>query len=474
MSLNPGYGYTMRTSNGVSILSIDQPFVEYAAAGGGDAYKNQFQVEIESATVTPPGGGEPVTETRLKVIKGTALWGNRCLNQTDITDVDDRSPVQIFEGGNDNSPYCNKGGYCIIDENLWFVYLFNIKAPAAGGYVYEQVLYVCPEGNYSEVCPVVLPPELSEGYDEYEAQCIRIAERIAPNPVTQTAVGTLSFKPFVKPNYKDFEVYVKRLSSTTEGVVTDVDVMYCNKGTVIYLQGECVEAVVIEEFDSRSPVTIREDKGIEVDTGAVVNVYLYRIKLIPESGPVTYENVLFATSNPIDAQCPVVLPDELLPASGTYEAQRLSIGFAGGPYVEDGVLVGFNFLYGPVSWPTKPDSAHPFKVSAINETTYSVKTGAVNNAIPTNMTSTVTVTGPGFVWVAAGYDATNKVFPDPANITIGAGTSLPASDATTSYVALASVNAGVVTQLVTGSLWGDRIQVGSGASEDAYYYYSRV
>lgn len=468
MSMNPGVGYTMRTSNGVSLLSIDPPFIDYGGAGGGDPYLNQFQVSITKETVTPSGGGEPVTEYRLKVVKGTALWGNRCLNQTDIVEVDDRSPVNIVQGGDPASPYCNDGGYCIIDDDLWFVYLFNIKAPANGGYVYEQVLYVCPEGNYSEVCPVVLPPELSEGYDEYEAQCIRIAEHIEPNPVIQTAVGTLSFKPFVKPVYKDFEVYVKRISSTTEGVVTDTDVMYCNKGTVIYLEGECVEATVIDQFDSDSPVTIRDDGGIEVTTEAVVNVYLYRIKYIPTSGPVTYRNSLFATGTPIDAQCPVILPNELLPASGTYEAQMISIGFAGGPYVEDGVLIGTNFSYGPISWPTKLDSTHPFKVSAASETTYKVNTGAVNNAIPTNIASTLTHTGSGFVWVVVPY--TGSTF-DPASLVVAAGASIPADTDTEGYVGLASINAGVVTQLVTGSLWASRIKVGS---LTAKYFYSRI
>lgn len=468
MSMNPGVGYTMRTSNGVSLLSIDQPFVDYSGGGGGDPYLNQFQISITNVTVTPEGGGEPVTEVRLQVVKGTALWGNRCLNQTDIVEVDDRSPVNIVEGGDDASPYCNKGGYCIIDDDLWFVYLFNIKAPNGAGYVYEQVLYVSPEGNYSEVCPVVLPPELSEGYDEYEAQCIRIGEHIAPDPVIQTAVGTLSFKPFSEPKYRDFEIYVKKISSTSEGVVTTIDVMYCEDGAVIYLEGECVEAKKIVNFDNRSPVEIRTDGGIEINTESVVNIFLYRIKLIPNEGPATYENVLFATGQPIEAQCPVILPDELLPASGTYEAQIINIGYAGGPYEVNGEFIPENFNYGPISWPTKLDSTHPFKVSAASETTYKVKSGAVNNSIPTNIASTLSYTGSGFVWVVVPYSGSTF---DPASLVVAAGATVPADTDAEGYVALAEVNAGVVTQLVTGSLWAKRIKVGSLTAE---YFYSRV
>jgi hypothetical protein len=121
---------------------------------------------------------------------------------------------------------------------------------------------------------------------------------------------------------------------------------------------------------------------------------------------------------------------------------------------------------------------HPFKVisggTIEGVTTVTVITGAVNNSIPTNMSASLTVTSSGYVWVAAGYDSTNKVFPDPTNLTIAAGATLPTSTTSVAYIALAQIVSGTVNQLVTGSLWGDRIQVGSGGTASAHYYFARV
>jgi len=245
--------------------------------------------------------------------------------------------------------------------------------------------------------------------------------------------------------------------------------MYCNKGTVIYLQGECVEGNMITGFDPDSTATIRDDGGILVGSETLVTVYLYRIKYIPTSGPVTYRNSLFAALDPVPVQCPVVLPPELLPESGTYEAQQLNIGFAGGPYIDpEGNPLAVNFLYGPVSWPTKPGNDHPFKVSAINETTYSVTPGAVNNSIPTNMATPVAVEGAGFIWVVIPY--VDGYF-NPSALVIAGGTTIPTDTDAEGYIGIASVNAGEVTQLVTGSLWANRIKVGT---VTAQYFYARI
>lgn len=123
--------------------------------------------------------------------------------------------------------------------------------------------------------------------------------------------------------------------------------------------------------------------------------------------------------------------------------------------------------------PLSDDNVHPFKVF-LSGTSATVQTGAVNNSIPTNMGATLSVGTGGYVWVAAGYDATNKVFPDPTNLTIAAGATLPTSTTSVAYIALAQIVSGTVNQLVTGSLWGDRIQVGSGGTASAHYYFARV
>lgn len=114
------------------------------------------------------------------------------------------------------------------------------------------------------------------------------------------------------------------------------------------------------------------------------------------------------------------------------------------------------------------ESTHPFKVSAVSTSTYTVKTGAVNNAIPTNMTSTISVSGLGYIWVAVPYAGSTF---DPASLVIAGGTTVPSDTDTYGYIAIATVNAGAVDQLVTGSLWASRIKVGT---LTAKYYYARV
>ena len=124
------------------------------------------------------------------------------------------------------------------------------------------------------------------------------------------------------------------------------------------------------------------------------------------------------------------------------------------------------------------DNLHPFKVIFTSQAeeifSYRVVTGAVNNSIPSNMDDTFNVIEAGSIWVACGYDATNKKFPDPTNIVLDSGPTLPDSTTSVAYVLLATVNDGVVNQIVTGSLWGDRIQIGSGETASAHYYFARV
>ena len=121
---------------------------------------------------------------------------------------------------------------------------------------------------------------------------------------------------------------------------------------------------------------------------------------------------------------------------------------------------------------------HPFQVKSAGlvdeQNTYTVCSGAVNNQIPINVDDTFALYGEGYIWLKIPYDSTNKVFPMADSITVEIGATPPYSDGDYSYVWVAHVNAGVVNQLITGSLWGDRIQLGSGEYASAQYYYAKV
>ena len=118
--------------------------------------------------------------------------------------------------------------------------------------------------------------------------------------------------------------------------------------------------------------------------------------------------------------------------------------------------------------------AHPFHVrKSAAANTFTVCTGMVNNEIPNNNASTFTIED-GFIYLEVPYDGSTKAFPKVGEVILATGVVMPDSDEDFSYVAIAQIVAGEANQLVTGSLWGDRIQVGSGITENAYYYYAQV
>lgn len=123
----------------------------------------------------------------------------------------------------------------------------------------------------------------------------------------------------------------------------------------------------------------------------------------------------------------------------------------------------------------EPDtSSHPFLVTHVStasgNSTYHIVSGAVNSVIPGNITTDLTVaTGLKDVWLKVPFSAPN--FPDATGFAWAIGTTMPADTDAEGYVKVATVNGATVTQLITGSLWADRIKLGTAT---ATYYYARV
>ena len=119
---------------------------------------------------------------------------------------------------------------------------------------------------------------------------------------------------------------------------------------------------------------------------------------------------------------------------------------------------------------------HPFLVQLDSQTetesTYSIVSGTVNNLVPNGMGTPITVTtGAYFAYLKVPYVAPNY----PANNTdfkweIAA--TMPTDTDAFAYVKLADINPdGSVSQYVTGSLWSDRIKMGT---QTARYYHARI
>jgi hypothetical protein len=89
-----------------------------------------------------------------------------------------------------------------------------------------------------------------------------------------------------------------------------------------------------------------------------------------------------------------------------------------------------------------------------------------------------------FIYLRSGKDLTTDEYPSPDDTAdeypriVCSDVELE-DDADFGYILLATATEGsgpivTINQYVTGSLWADRIQVGSGETVEAYYYYARV
>jgi hypothetical protein len=164
----------------------------------------------------------------------------------------------------------------------------------------------------------------------------------------------------------------------------------------------------------------------------------------------------------------------------------------------------------PPQQPEEP--CFPFKVKNVKEetsgestiVTFDICPGTVNNLMP-QVYNTITEeweylddltagyklvlefdsTSSSFVYLRSGPDATTNAFPattpaggtdDPYPRIYSTGTALDTDTDAFAYLAIAKVNAlgsGVysVDQYVTGSLWGDRVKLGTNTAQ---YFYARI
>jgi hypothetical protein len=101
---------------------------------------------------------------------------------------------------------------------------------------------------------------------------------------------------------------------------------------------------------------------------------------------------------------------------------------------------------------------------------YTIITGATNNVTPGNIASTITAGSGTFdVWIRHPYAL--GIFPDASGFEWDIGSTIPVDTDTDGYILIATISGTTVTQIVTGSLWGDRLKTGS---DTARYYYAQV
>jgi hypothetical protein len=119
--------------------------------------------------------------------------------------------------------------------------------------------------------------------------------------------------------------------------------------------------------------------------------------------------------------------------------------------------------------PDPVDDCFPFKLKLVSGSTYSVCAGTVNNQVPTNMGSTFSLTASTKIWLHCVHSSGTNF---PITVSIATGASLPGDIDTAAYVLIGEMSASnVLSQYITGSLWGDRIKLGT---NPARYYFARI
>jgi hypothetical protein len=121
-------------------------------------------------------------------------------------------------------------------------------------------------------------------------------------------------------------------------------------------------------------------------------------------------------------------------------------------------------------------SFHPFLVQLDStdgdDSTYSIISGTVNNLVPDNIDDPITVTtGAYYVYLKLPY--VSGVYPTAGtDFSWNVSATMPTDTDAFAYVKVADINPdGSVSQYVTGSLWSDRIKMGT---QTARYYHARI
>jgi len=121
-----------------------------------------------------------------------------------------------------------------------------------------------------------------------------------------------------------------------------------------------------------------------------------------------------------------------------------------------------------------PNFSHPYKVYLSSTggggNVFGIIYGETNNVAPTNIGSLITVANGAYeVFIKHPYLSPN--YPDTTGFVWDIDVGLPADTDTEGYIRIATISGLDITQIVTGSLWSDRLKLGTATAQ---YYYARV
>jgi hypothetical protein len=129
--------------------------------------------------------------------------------------------------------------------------------------------------------------------------------------------------------------------------------------------------------------------------------------------------------------------------------------------------------YGIANGCTDEGECSPFKVRRNGvvgeEVVYEICPGTVNNIVPQNIYDTFILVDGDSVWLRCDTRSSDNEY--PYQIMVESGTTMPSDTDDFGYVKVAKLVNGKIEQYITGSLWTDRIKLGT---LTATYYYARI
>lgn len=120
-------------------------------------------------------------------------------------------------------------------------------------------------------------------------------------------------------------------------------------------------------------------------------------------------------------------------------------------------------------------NVHPFKVrrngTVGEQIVYQIEPGTVNNKEVANIADTFILEDGETVWLRCDVGSEAQGYEYPTNVVVQNGTVMPPDSDAYGYIKVAKRVGTTIQQFVSGSLWSDRIKLGSMTSK---YYYARV
>lgn len=483
-NMQPGTGYTLSASSHGTTLNIQQPWSEIDnSGGGGDTTIQQFQMRVLSIGINNvlqiAKGTSSFTQSNMPRVRQGGHYDQR---QTWISKIAVYGSGISLSSGPGDTVWMDGGGY------------YNITSP---GTYYVTISKFDVTSIFDDTDSVLL---------NAEAPWISIFK--AEDPIYPKIFAQTGASEYVNKTNVQKMVGYDAMSTGLAGDWGNCHTTWFNP----VKWGYSVKLIGIVTSTSGAGEAI----SLSVDQHIVGPIDL-QIPCLFNGTTLCNQDNLTETNDPYNTNKNSVPRWPNIANAAQFTAIQTLTAANDNWYEEfvgpaDWTEVNYSYLVPESCAAQDDDECQPFKVKNLKYVTpeggspyavYSICPGLINNLVPLvyddiseswvemNTEIEISLAGGNPTWVVlrSGPNTVTKVFPSPTSESpeednpypkIYTLNSEPPNDTNElAYVILAKITAQAgdtfdVNQYVTGSLWGDRIQIGAGETQKSYYYYARV